>query len=125
VAVALEGSRGDLNRVRRLGLDRFTTVVRHELPAWAATRPCLRMVRAVYAAAADPVGVLAQRPGALERAQLAMADWHDTRERLAQTETRMVAVLDDLGLTELVMTIAGLTRILVAALRRAVRSRPW
>jgi hypothetical protein len=37
---------------------------------------------------------------ARERAQLAMSEWHDTRERLPQTETRMVAVLDDLGLTE-------------------------
>jgi transposase len=45
-----------------------------------------------------------------------MADWHDTRERLAQTETRMVAVLDELGLTELVMTIAGLTPVGAAAI---------
>jgi Transposase IS116/IS110/IS902 family len=90
--------------------------VRRELPRWGATRPCLRIVRAVYAAAADPAGVLAQRPGALERAQLAMADWHDTRERLARTQTRMVAVLDELGLTELVMTIAGLTPVGAAAI---------
>src|SRR5262249_12715256 len=70
---------------------------------------CLRIIRAVFAALADPAGVAAHRPGALERAQLAMADWHDTRERLAQTEARMVTVLDELGLTDLVTTIAGLT----------------
>jgi transposase len=66
---------------------------------------------AVYAAAADPAGVSAQRrPGALERAVLALGDWHDTRQRLAATEARMVAVLDEeLGLAELVMSIAGLT----------------
>ena len=54
-------------------------------------------------------GVIAHRPGALERVHLAMGDWRDTRARLADAEARMVAVLDDLGLTELVTTIAGLT----------------
>ena len=116
VAVALDRARGDLARVRRLGLDRFTAAVRAELPRWDATRPCLRIVRAVYAAAADPAGVLAQRPGALERAGLAIDDWHDTRARLAQSEARMAAVLGDLGLTELVMSIAGLTPVGAAAI---------
>jgi hypothetical protein len=35
-----------------------------------------------------------------------LGDWRDTRARLAGTETRMGVVLDDLGLTELVTTIA-------------------
>jgi transposase len=76
----------------------------------------LRIVRAVFAALADPAGVTAHRPGALERADLAMGDWHDTRERLADVEARMVAVLDDLGLTELVTTIDGLTPVGAAAI---------
>lgn len=63
----------------------------------------------MFAALADPAGVTAHRPGALERAHLALGDWRDTRARLADTETRMRAVLDDLGLTGLVTTIAGLT----------------
>ena len=109
VAVVLERCAGDLGRVRRLGAARFTAAVRRELPRWGATRPCLRIVRAVFAALADPAGVIAHRPGALERAHLAMSDWQDTRARLADAEARMVAVLDDLGLTELVTTIAGLT----------------
>jgi transposase len=116
VAVALDRSRGDLARVRRLGIDRFTAAVRRELPRWDATRPCLRIVRAVWSAAADPAGVTAQRPGALERAGLTVGDWHDTRTRLAQAEARMVAVLDDLGLTELVSSIAGLTDVGAAIL---------
>jgi hypothetical protein len=37
--------------------------------------------------------VSAQRPGALERAGLALDDWHETRTRLAGTEAGMVAVL--------------------------------
>ena len=116
VAVALDRGHGDLARVRRLGIDRFTAAVRRELPRWDATRPCLRIVHAVYAAAADPAGVMAQRSGALERASLAIDDWQHTRARLAQTEARMVAVLDDLGLTGLVTTIAGLTAVGAAAI---------
>ena len=116
LAVALDRCAGDLARVRRLGLARFEAAVRRELPRWGATRPCLRIIRAVFEALADPAGVAAHRPGALERAGLAMSDWHDTRERLAQTEARMVTVLDHLQLTGLVTTIAGLTAVGAAAI---------
>jgi hypothetical protein len=61
--------------VRRLGLDRFTAAVRRELPRWGGIRPRLRIIRAVFAALADPAGVTAHRPGALERAHLALGDW--------------------------------------------------
>ena len=50
------------------------------------------------------------------RVHLALGDWQDTRARLADAEARMVAVLDDLGLTELVTTIAGLTPVGAAAI---------
>jgi transposase len=116
VAVVLDRCAGDPARVRRLGPDRFTAAVRGELPRWGATRPCLRIVRAVFAALADTAGVPAHRPGALERAHLAMDDWQDTRERLAEAGARMVAVLDDLQLTGLVTTIAGLTPVGAAAI---------
>jgi transposase len=114
--VVLDRCAGDLARVRRPGEDRFTAAVRRELPRWGATRPCLRIVRAVYAAAADCAGVSAHRPGALERAGLVLGDWQDTRQRLATAEARMVAVLDDLGLTGLVTTIGGLTPVGAAAI---------
>jgi transposase len=116
LAVVLDRAAGDLGRGRRLGLARFTAAVRAELPRWGATRPCLRIVRAVFAALADPVGVTAQRPGALERAQLVLADWRDTRRRLAEVETRMAAVLDELDLTDLVCSIDGLTAVGAAAI---------
>jgi transposase len=116
VAVTLNRCAGDLATVRRLGPSRFEAAVRRELPRWDATRPCLRIVRAVFAALADGAGVIAHRPGALERAGLAMADWHDTRQRLASTQARMVTVLDDLGLTGLVTTIDGLTAVGAAAI---------
>ena len=83
LAVVLDRCAGDLSRVRRLGPDRFTAAVRRELPRWGGIRPCLRIIRAVFAALADPAGVTAHRPGALERAHLALGDWRDTRARLA------------------------------------------
>ncbi len=116
VAVVLERCAGQLGRVRRLGPARFEAAVRRELPRWGAARPCLRIVRAVFAALADPAGVTAHRPGALERVHLALGDWRDTRERLADAEARMTGVLDELGLTRLVTTIAGLTAAGAAAI---------
>jgi transposase len=73
-------------------------------------------VRAVFMALADPAGVTVHRRGALERAHLALGDWRDTRARLADVEARMVAILDDLQLTGLVTTIAGLTPVGAAAI---------
>ncbi|HSR85208.1 MAG TPA: IS110 family transposase [Streptosporangiaceae bacterium] len=116
VTVALDRGAADVARVRRLGPARFEAAARRELPRWDATRPCLRIVRAVWSALTDPAGVIAHRPGALERAGLAMADWHDTLERMAAAETRMTGVLDDLNLTELVTSIAGLTAVGAAAI---------
>jgi transposase len=66
-------------------------------------------VRLLFAAAADSRGVTAHRPGALERVQLLLDDFHDTGRRLAEAEARMVAVLDELQLTELVCSIVGLS----------------
>ena len=109
LAVVLDRCAGDLGRVQRGGLGQFTAAVRRELPRWGGIRPCLRIIRAVFAALADPAGVRAHRPGALERAHLALGDWRDIRARLADTETRMGAVMDELGLADLVTTIAGLT----------------
>ncbi len=116
LAVVLDRCAGDLARVRRLGLARFVAAVRRELSRWGATRPCLRIVRAVFDALGDPTGVAAHRPGALERAHLVLDDWRGTRRRLAETETRMVGVLDELELTDLVTSIDGLTAVGAAAI---------
>jgi transposase len=116
LAVVLDRCGGDLTRVRRLGSTRFESAVRRELPRWGAQRPCLRIIRAVFSALWDPAGVVAHRPGALERAHLALDDWRDTRVRLTDTGARMVTVLDELGLTGLVTTIAGLTAVGAAAI---------
>ena len=59
---------------------------------------------------------MAQRPGALERARYVLADWRSTKTRLTQVESRMVEVLDELGLTELVTSIPGVSAVGAAAM---------
>ncbi len=44
-------------------------------------------------------GCIAHRPGALERVALLLQDWDHAQRRQADTETRMLTVLDELGLT--------------------------
>jgi transposase len=111
VTIVLDRADGDLGRVRRMGWERFAKAVRRELPRWDASRWCSRIVRAVFDALDDPTGVAAQRPAGLERAEFVLADWHAIRERLATVEARMVAVLDELELTELVTSIPGLSAV--------------
>jgi len=107
---------GDLTRTRRLGPARFEHAVRKELTRRGKIRPCLRILRNLYAALADPAGVIAHRPGAFERIAWLLEDWHTARIKLADTEARMVAVLDDLELTELACSIAGLSPVGAAAI---------
>jgi transposase len=116
LAVVVERCNGDLSRVKRLGAVRFEKAVRRELPRWGRKIACRRIVRQVFAALSDPAGVTAQRRGALERVHLLLADWRETRRRLADVGTRMVAVLDELGLTQLVTTIPGVSAVGAAAI---------
>jgi transposase len=116
LAVVLERCNGDPRRLARLGLARFTTAVRRELPRWGAQRLWGRIVAAVFAALSDQAGVSAQRPGALERARWVLADWRRTKAGLAEVETRMIEVLDELGLTEYVTSIPGVSALGAAAM---------
>ncbi|RZS77903.1 transposase [Motilibacter rhizosphaerae] len=116
LTVVLDRDGGDFARTRRLGRARFEAQVRKEVVRWGAQKPCLRIARKVFDALADPAGVLAHRRGALERVALVLEDWHLTAGRCAQTETRMVAVLDELELTELVTSIPGLSPVGAAAI---------
>ncbi len=106
----------DPARIRRLGSARFTKAVRRELPRWGTTRPYTPIIDALYAAAADPRGVPSQRPGGLERAGYALADLHHAQAQRDQAQDQMVAVLDDLDLTELATTIPGLSAVGAAAI---------
>jgi transposase len=107
---------GDFARTRRLGPGRFEQMVRREISRRGGQRPCLRIVRRLFAALADPTGVLAHRRGALERVGLLLEDWADTQRKLTDTETRMTAVLDELELTALVTSIHGLSPVGAAAI---------
>ncbi len=107
---------GDFARTRRLGPARFEHAVRREITSRGGQKPCLRIVRELFTALADPAGVIAHRPGVLERVQLLLEDWEHTQDRLADTEPRMTAVLDELGLTGLVTSITGLSAIGAAAI---------
>jgi hypothetical protein len=100
---------GDLSVIRRWGWTRFAAA-RREL---GDTRWYSTIVRAVFDAATDPAqagaGVAGQRGGALERTGYALADLAARRAEIAEVETRMRGVHDQLDLTELVTTIPGLS----------------
>jgi transposase len=116
LTVALHRADGDLGRVTRLGLRRFDAAVRRQVARWDAVNPWRKIITAVFTACADPAGVPTLRRGALERVALLLGDWRDTQARLGVTETRMIAVLAELGLTELATSITGLSAVGAAAI---------
>lgn len=116
MTVVLDRDGGDLDRTRRLGWDRFERAVRGEITRRGGHRPSLRIARNLFAALADPAGVIAHRRGALERVALVLEDWETDQQRLAETERRMVAVLDELELTGLVTSIHGISAVGAAAI---------
>ena len=116
LAVVLERCNGDPRRLARLGPKGFEAVVRRELPRWGGQRAWRRIITAVFTALTDPAGVLAQRRGALERARWVLADWRTCQARLAEVEARMIEVLDELGLTEYVTSIPGISAVGAAAI---------
>ncbi|MEO6509944.1 MAG: transposase, partial [Nocardioides sp.] len=107
--VVVDRDGGNLDRTRRLGPARFERAVRKEVTRRGGQRPCLRIVRKLFTALADPAGVLSHRPAALERIAWVIDDWDHAKTSLVDTETRMVAVLDELELTELACSIDGLS----------------
>ncbi len=116
LAVVAGRDGGDLARTRRLGAARFEHAVRREVTRRGKQKPCLRIVRNVFAALADRAGVIAHRPGAFERITFLLEDWQLTHDRISQAEQRMTAVLDELRLTGLVTSITGLSAVGAAAI---------
>ena len=116
MSVVVDRDGGDLERTRRLGLARFERAVRREITNRGGQKPCLRIVRKLFTALANPTGVHAHRRGALERVQLLLEDRADTQRKLADTETRMTGVLDELDLTALATSIHGLSPVGAAAI---------
>jgi transposase len=116
MTVILDRDGGDLARTRRLGLARFEQAVRREISRRGGQKPSLRILRGLFASLADPAGVIAHRAGALERVELLLEDWQLNQRKVADTEQRMLDVLDDLGLTALVTSITGLSAVGAAAI---------
>ena len=99
-----------------MGYDAFAAAVGDELGRWGGQRRSLRIVRAIWAGAQVPDGVERERSAALERAGFAIGDWRRALDQLDDVEARMLAVLDALGLGELVTTIDGLSAVGAAAI---------
>ena len=116
MTVIVDRDGGDLARTHKRGWARFERAVRREISKRGGQRPSLRIARNLFAALADPAGVIAHRHGALERVALVLEDWAVDQQRLAETERRMVAVLDELELTELVTSIHGISAVGAAAI---------
>lgn len=116
LAVVLDRCDGHPERLARLGLKRFEAAVVRELPRWGGQLRRRAIIAAVFSALVDPTGVMTQRPGALERAAWVLADWRAATTRLAEVQTRMVEVLDELGLTDYVTSIPGISAIGAAAM---------
>jgi transposase len=107
---------GDLDRTRRLGAARFERAVRAEVARRGGVRPCLRIVRSLFAALTDTAGVVAHRPAVFERLEWTLTDWDEARAKLVDVEARMTAILDELDLTALVTSIDGLSPVGAAAI---------
>jgi transposase len=116
LSVMVRRDGGDLDRTRRLGLARFERAVRAEVVRRGGARPCLRIVRRLFAALTDTAGVIAHRPAVFERLEWTLADWDAARAKLVDVEARMTAVLDELDLTALVTSIDGLSPVGAAAI---------
>ncbi len=115
LTVIIERDGGDLARIRRLGPARLERRATGDRQA-GRQKPCLHIVDKLFAALTSPAGVTAHRAGALERVQLLLEDWINAHHRLADTETRMTAVLDGLELTTLVASITGISAVGAAAI---------
>ena len=116
MSVIVDRDGGDLGRTRRLGLARLETATRRQVVAGGRQQAVPADRAPAVRRPGRPCGVIAHRPGALERVALLLQDRDHAHRRLADTEHRMMGVLDELGLTSLVTSIAGLSAIGAAAI---------
>lgn len=110
--------------VRRMGWGRFQAAVRREVPRWGGQRVTWRIARGLWDATWDTTGVAVHRHGALERIADAFVDWQQLRRHRDDVEARMVAILDDLDLTDLVTARAEVGSDSPSALVTSMRSVP-
>ena len=116
LTVVCDRDGGDLDRTRRLGADRFERAVWSEVTRRGGLKPSLRITRSLFAALTDPAGVIEHRRGALERVRFLLADRDHASASLAEVESLMTGVVNELGLTTLVGSITGLSVLGAAAI---------
>lgn len=102
--------------IAAMGQKAFAEALRAELGSWGGRRRNHRVLRAVFEAAQRPGGVSSEVPAAAERARFALSDWHRALGEIAQVETAMIEVMEELGLAELVTSIDGLSVVGAAAI---------
>jgi transposase len=111
LAVVVDGCGDDPASMTALGRDGFLTAARAQVRRLGAQRLSRKVADRFFAALVDRAGVAAQRRGGLERVGFLLDDWCHTTSRLSDVESRMVGVLDAMGLTALVTSIPGLSAV--------------
>lgn len=97
--------------VAAMSEEEFRAALRGQLAVLGGKKVWHRIAAAVHAAAAEPGGIAGERDAIVERAAFAYQDWMSALAALDDTESRMLAVLDELELTSLVTTIPGLSAV--------------
>jgi transposase len=116
LAVVTERCGADPARLRELGLEEFTDLVRAEVPRFGGRRLTRRISTAVFEALTCTDGVAAQRRGLLRRTGWALEDLRVARRHLRQVEQEMVAQLDVLGVAASLASVPGMTAATAAAI---------
>jgi transposase len=111
MTVVLGRDGGDLGRTHRLGFARFERAVRREVSKRGGVRPSLRIARNLYAALADPAGVVAHRSWRVGAGRAGAGGLGRRPPAAGRDRARMVAVLDELELTALVTSIHGVSAV--------------
>jgi transposase len=107
---------GQPGRLAGMGPQAFTALVRGTVPGWGGQRVWGKICDRIFAALTDTEGVVVScRRGLLRRCADELGDLQRTRAQLRAVEADMVAVLAELGLSQLA-DIPGLTAVGAAAI---------
>jgi hypothetical protein len=116
LSVVVARDDGNLARTRRLGLDRFTRLVRTEVIRVGRPSRAYGSSARSSRRSARPRGWSSTARPAFERIGWILTDWERARADQIVVEARMVAVLGQLELTDLVCSIDGLSPVGAAAI---------
>ncbi len=122
----------DPEEIERMPLEHLTERARAPLQQWGGRRLHHATLQRLHASASAPGGVRAERAAATERTHLAALDWLDAHTRQRDTEARMVATLEELGIARITRTLPGLSLVGAATIlaetgdpSRFTHARAW